>query len=58
MTGLLKGQRGFMGLEDVEIVCQGLIPSVLLELTVMVRREASLEKTSEGYTCLFLATWL
>lgn len=47
-----------MGLEDVEIVCQGLIPSVLLELTVMVRREASLEKTSEGYTCLFLATWL
>ena len=37
MTGLIKGQRKFMGLEDVEILDQGFL-FVPLKLTVIVGR--------------------
>lgn len=39
MTGLMKGQWMFVDLEDVEILDQGLVLFVLLELTVLAGRE-------------------
>lgn len=55
MTGLMKGQREFVGLGDVEIPGQRRVPSVLPELGVVVRRGgSSSEQTSEGPSSLLL----
>lgn len=58
MTGLIKEQREFVGLEDVEIRVKGVFLLCPWSWQCSKEREASPEKTSEGPSCLFLAIWL